>query len=206
MAYDLLDDIYVHAEVGQPGDAGTNFLVPFSGDFNDFTTPMPPTLIYPNPGSSVANKPGGDTSTQSFLLGVSVSYANNTYSEASKRIVQQAFGLEDYSVWTRFKNSSGWHPWMRNDNYGTSSLSELASALGVNSELNRFVEYIKISPDTSSDYNLPSGYNEGIGIAVKRNEAGIILQIALLKGNSGSGVYYRYSWALSPVWSAWTSI
>ena len=78
--------------------------------------------------------------------------------------------------------------------------------LGVNSELNRFVDHLRINTDTYSGYNLPSGYNEGIGITVKRNEAGIRFQIALLRGDSGSGVFYRYSWGLSPNWSSWTNI
>ena len=68
------------------------------------------------------------------------------------------------------------------------------------------MEYLRINTSTYSDYNLPSGYNEGIGITVKRDETGIRLQIALLRGGSGSGVFYRYSWGLSPNWSAWTNI
>ena len=83
----------------------------------------------------------------------------------------------------------------------------LPPLLGVNSDLNRFVEFLRITADTSSDYNLPSGYSEGIGITVKREESGIRLQIALLSGSGSiSGVYYRFSWDISPTWSSWTNI
>ena len=53
------------------------------------------------------------------------------YNKHSIYKCQVVYDTKNNATYTRYANQSGWSNWERTDNYGTASLSELASALGV---------------------------------------------------------------------------
>lgn len=89
---------------------GTNFNINFSGDLNNFTSPMPPTVLFAPSGTSAANLPPISRS-HSFFLSVHKSYTNNDHSENNTRVWQIAVDIEDGGTWFRIKRGSGWSGW-----------------------------------------------------------------------------------------------
>lgn len=115
---------------------GANFNVSFSGDLNDYSRPLPPTVLFSPSNLSAQNLPPISRS-HSFFFSVSVSYVHANHSSDNTRVLQTAVDIEDGSTWFRIKRGSGWSGWTEFSinipsfykNY--SNISSLASDVGL---------------------------------------------------------------------------
>ena len=124
--------------------------------------------------------------------------------------ISQLIATHTNELWYRSKSSDGsWHSWERVDNYGTTSLAELASALGVRGEY-RWSDYnsaqgavFKLGSFVKSDHPLilliseyvTSGTQETymVNLNIRTNDqASISAKVVQKTGSDGSNVELGY--------------
>lgn len=131
----------------------------FSGDLN--TLIHNTCRVVDNRSGNVSNVPSDFT-----LMGIlSVSATNESYGVEQKLYVTQEQNVT--GIYYRYKWGNSWSAWYRNDNYATSTLSELASALGVPKLPQNTTTSIMISDVTSTQtQKINMGLNRGSGIVL----------------------------------------
>lgn len=122
-----------------------------------------------------------------------------------------------FQIWTRSKwQTLAWEDWQRIDNYGTSSLSELASALGVYykagavvpardaNTLTVFGAY-QTAPESEGSTNVPANFAGGFIIAFPTG-GGACLQLCMSCVSANvNNLYYRRLWGSWSIWKAFTT-
>lgn len=124
------------------------------------------------------------------------------------------------------QEASAWSPWQRIDNYGTSSLAELASALGgdsqwlglfpkrgevPNNDFNNAIPYgIYYAMNTTDWTNGPVPKDQCIMLCYGWQVNARTIQVAFCVGavsTSYAGVYIRiYKQGMEPLWSEWVKL
>ena len=117
--------------------------------------------------------------------------------------IQTIVCLDDSSRYSRNFYDNSWSSWKRDDNYGTSSLSELASALGASilppsSDIN---EVFSPGIYTLGDYQQHSPYTYGALIVYRRNNE--VIQMAFPTENINPICFRSY---LDGEWLDWRAI
>ncbi len=119
---------------------GASVIIPYSADLNNYKTPG----TYTFQGNQVSNAPQG---TYSCVMKV---YRMNEilWQEVYTNSIGMKY-IRSYAI-----NSATWSNWYRNDNYGTTSLSELASALGATNNTTHTI-------NAGETYQLPFNFETG---------------------------------------------
>ena len=183
---------------------GTSTALPNNADLNNYRTPG--LYTFSATSQSIANAPTG---LYSCIMRVSTMTGQVVWQEILSGggiLYHRSYGV----------SSQTWNPWVRNDNYGTTSLSELASALGGN--IWTYKKSIPVNTATTvTEFNVttglwqiaPSVYDaDGNGTVVKMStdplsvetvtSAWYKLTISVVKdGNSHHFVITQNTWANS---------
>ena len=141
------------------------------------------------------------------------------YYVGSDRVLQYATRANDGAVYTRCNNNGTWTSWSRIDNYGTTSLEGLASALGgtlgildninASTDLDDLHENKTISKVYCCTGTLPANYPDssiGNGVIINLSRAtvagGMSLQIVL----GATGIAIRSYYLSVTGWSNWKKV